>query len=159
MYNLSNVINCLLFRSMLTDLFPVSKRDKFAFSSLLGLEDRMKTAQSILVQYMSLQGSTPHDAKVTFVKYAQQAPLYGCSWYVVNQLLFKELPSVLLLAISAKGVMLVDPNGMVITCSYWACVRCSCSPNCVSAGNPETFPVRPCRNLGAYTRSIHSCRW
>jgi uncharacterized membrane protein (UPF0136 family) len=119
-----------------------------------GLGDKIRLAQQILAQYSGLSGSTPHDAKVTFVKYAEQSPLYGCAWYSVGQSQFKEYSSVLLLAISAKGVMLVDPARRVFRSRCALCILLIC----LLTGDSLALPIRAGPNLGTHERAFYCCR-
>jgi myosin-7 len=77
------------------------KGDKDAQSELEG---------KIIKIYQKLKGYTVMEAKLNYLDYVKSWKIYGSSYYFVEPQNSRDFPSDVVLAINAKGVLVVDPE-------------------------------------------------
>lgn len=75
-------------------------------------------AQKILTKYGKLAAVKQADAKLSYLDYVQEWPLYGAWFITVEQKQFKDYPPYLRCAITADAVLLVHPETMDVLDSY-----------------------------------------
>ncbi|XP_040163655.1 myosin-VIIa-like isoform X1 [Anopheles arabiensis] len=66
----------------------------------------------------SVKGITVSEAKLAFLKIMQQFPMFGSTFFVVNQATDQNLPAMLLIAINRTGFHLIDPHTKEVLQSY-----------------------------------------
>lgn len=64
----------------------------------------------IISSYNKQSGITVQEAKIAFLKTILSWPTFGCSFYEVKQTCESSYPSIILMAISKRGVNLIDPQ-------------------------------------------------
>eukprot|EP00475_Leptophrys_vorax_P036370 TRINITY_DN6139_c0_g1_i1.p1 TRINITY_DN6139_c0_g1~~TRINITY_DN6139_c0_g1_i1.p1 ORF type:complete len:702 (+),score=211.53 TRINITY_DN6139_c0_g1_i1:117-2108(+) len=72
-------------------------------------EAKKELAQKIFAKYSRLEGISAQEARLAFMDYAQESPLYGAMLSLCEQSTTKELPPSLLLAITCDAVCIVHP--------------------------------------------------
>lgn len=100
----------------LTEIAPAS-----LFQKRKSKKPRMKAAelsQKVLTKYTKLLGVKPFDAKLSYLDYVQDWPLYGGFFVTVEQKQFKDYPPYLRCAITCDAILLVHPETMDVLDSY-----------------------------------------
>jgi myosin-7 len=60
-----------------------------------------------------LEGMSPEDAKITFLKIVYRWPTFGSAFFEVKQSTEPDYPELLLIAINKHGVSLIHPQSKV----------------------------------------------
>jgi len=73
----------------------------------------------------TVKGFTTMEARLNYLDYVQDWPVYGVTYFEVQQRQFKDYPSPLLLGITCEGALLIHPDNRVcILISYVSRVVC-----------------------------------
>ncbi|CAG5897084.1 unnamed protein product [Menidia menidia] len=86
---------------MLSDLVPADQL------KIMSPEDWKK---HIISSYNKQSGITVQEAKIAFLRAISFWPTFGCAFFEVKQTCESSYPSIVLIAISKKGVSLIDPK-------------------------------------------------
>lgn len=79
---------------------------------------RAEWEQKIISKYEKVRGFTPMEAKLNYLDYVQDWPVYGVTYFEVQQRQFKDYPSPLLLGITCEGALLMHPETKAILDNY-----------------------------------------
>ena len=66
--------------------------------------------ESIIKIYQKLKGYSPTEAKLNYLDYVKSWKIYGSAYFFVEPQNSRDFPSDVVLAINAKGVLVVDPE-------------------------------------------------
>ncbi|KAH9261246.1 hypothetical protein BASA81_000950 [Batrachochytrium salamandrivorans] len=66
--------------------------------------------QSIIKIYSKLKGYTTQEAKLNYLDYVKSWKIYGSAYFFVEPQNSRDFPSDVVLAINAKGILVVDPE-------------------------------------------------
>ncbi|XP_041849279.1 unconventional myosin-VIIa-like [Melanotaenia boesemani] len=86
---------------MLNELVPADQL------KIMTLEDWKK---HIIASYNKQSGITVQEAKIDFLKTISTWPTFGCAFYEVKQTCESSYPSIIMMAISKRGVSLIEPK-------------------------------------------------
>lgn len=86
---------------MLKDLVPADQM------KLMSPEDWKK---HIISAYNKQAGISVEEAKISFLRHISAWPTFGCAFFEAKQTSDRSLPSVIRIAISKQGVMIIDPK-------------------------------------------------
>jgi myosin-7 len=71
---------------------------------------RNEAAQKVLSKYTKLTGVSSNEAKLSYLDYVQDWPLYGAAFVTVEQKQLKDYPTFIRVAITCDNVLLVHPD-------------------------------------------------
>jgi myosin X len=83
-----------------------------------GQLQRAEWEQKILSKYEKIKGFSPMEAKLNYLDYVQEWPVYGVSLFSVEQRQFRDYPNPLLLGITCEGALLMHPEHRTILDNY-----------------------------------------
>jgi len=79
---------------------------------------RNEWEQKIISKYEKITGFTSLEAKLNYLDYVQEWPVYGVTLFLVEQRQFKDYPSPLLLGLTCEGALLMHPDNRSILDNY-----------------------------------------
>jgi len=71
-----------------------------------------EAAQKVLTKYTKLTGVSANEAKLSYLDYVQDWPLYGAAFVTVEQKQLKDYPPYIKVAITCDAILLVHPETM-----------------------------------------------
>jgi hypothetical protein len=71
-----------------------------------------EAAQKVLTKYTKLAGVSANEAKLSYLDYVQDWPLYGASFVTVEQKQLKDYPPYIKVAVTCDAILLVHPETM-----------------------------------------------
>jgi len=74
--------------------------------------------ESILKIYGKLKGYSATEAKLNYLDYVKSWKIYGSAYFYVEPQNSRDFPSDVILAINAKGVLVVDPESKDFLAEY-----------------------------------------
>jgi len=84
--------------------------DNFLPAKYLKGDRKAELEESIIKIYQKLKGYSSTEAKLNYLDYVKSWKIYGSSYFFVEPQNSRDFPSDVVLAVNAKGVLVVDPE-------------------------------------------------